>query len=92
MPSIRNINTESKYAIAYIDIAPGDRRIHLHVREEDSELALEVMRSMVIQGQTSGVQSTKRKFDQREITTRKALTGMLEVAEALREYNTNNPI
>tara|TARA_B100000131_G_C17758294_1_gene468110 strand:+ start:196 stop:480 length:285 start_codon:yes stop_codon:yes gene_type:complete len=93
MSSIQNFN-ESNYAIAYIDLPGGDRRINLHIREEDTELALEVMRSMATQGpqgQTPGVQPTKRKFDQRELTTRKALIGMLDVAEALREYNVNNP-
>ena len=90
MSSTQNAN-ESNYAIAYIDVAPGDRRIHIHIREEDAELALEVMRSMAIKGQTSGIESTKQKFDQRDITTRKALSGMLEVSEALREYNSSNP-
>ena len=90
MSSTHNVN-ESNYAIAYIDVEPGDRRIHLHIREEDAELALEAMRSMATKGQTFGVQPTKRKFDARDVTTRKDLMVMLDVSEALREYNSSNP-
>ena len=36
----------TNYAIAFIDVEPGDRRINLHIKEEDAELALEVMREM----------------------------------------------
>ena len=88
MPSIQNVN---EYAIAYIDLPSGDRRINLHIREEDTELALEVMRKMQTQGQTSGVQPTSLSFDQRDVTTRKTLMEMLDVAEVLREYNSSNP-
>jgi len=76
-----------KYVIAFIDVVPGDRRIQLHVREEDAELALKVMRKMQTQGQTSGVQPTSRKFDPRDVTSRKVLMEMLSVAEALLAAN-----
>ena len=90
MTSAQNSN-ESNYAIAYIDVAPGDRRIHLPISEEDTELALEVMREMQTKGQTSGVTTTKQKFSPKDITSRKTLMEMLDVAKKLREFNEKNP-
>ena len=81
----------TNYAIAFIDVEPGDRRIHLHIKEEDAELALEVMREMQTQGQTSGVTPTKRKFDSNDVTSKKTLLEMLDVAKALRGFNPSNP-
>ena len=86
MSSIQN-----QYAIAFIDVAPGDRRIHLNIREEDTELALEVMRAMQTQGQTSGVTPTKRKFGPNDVTSKETLMEMLDVAKALRTCNECNP-
>ena len=90
MTSAQNSN-ESNYAIAYIDVAPGDRRIHLPISEEDTELALEVMREMQTKGQTSGATTTKQKFSPKDITSRKTLMEMLDVAKKLREFNEKNP-
>ena len=91
MPLTQNNNSNNqdtaKYAIAFIDVEPGDRRIHLHIREEDTELALEVMSVMQTKGQTSGVTPTKQKFGPNDVTSRKTLMEMLDVAKKLREFN-----
>lgn len=91
MTSIQNTDTDdhatTKYAIAFIDVVHGDRRIHLNIKEEDTELALEVMREMRIQGQTSGVTPTKRKLGSNDVTSRETLLEMLDVAKKLREFN-----
>lgn len=91
MTSIQNTATSdhdtTKYAIAFIDVEPGDRRIHLNIKEEDTELALEVMKEMQTQGQTSGVTPTKRKLGSNDVTSRETLLEMLDVAKKLREFN-----
>lgn len=66
-----------KFALAFVDAAYGDRRIELVINAEDSELARMVMKKIRKQGQTSGVQQTRRKFDHREVTTRQELLKML---------------
>ena len=66
-----------KYALAFVDASYGDRRMELVVREEDMELAREVMKKMRKQGQVSGVQPTRQKFDPRDVTTREDLMRML---------------
>lgn len=91
MSSVQNVN-ESNYAIAYIDVTTGDRRIHLHINEEDTELALEVMREMQTKGQTYGVTPTKQKFNLNEVTSRKTLLEMLDVAKKLRKFNERNSL
>ena len=91
MTSIQNTDTDdhatTKYAIAFIDVVHGDRRIQLNIKEEDTELALEVMREMRTQGQTSGVTPTKRKLGSNDVTSRETLLEMLDVAKKLREFN-----
>ena len=90
MSSKQNTNDTTNYAIAFIDVAHGDRRIHLHIKEEDTDLALEVMKAMRTQGQTWGVTPTKRKFDSNDVTSKKTLLEMLDVAKALHEFKPNN--
>ena len=91
MTSIQNTGTNdhdtTKYAIAFIDVEPGDRRIQLNIKEEDTELALEVMKEMQTQGQTSGVTPTKHKLGSNDVTSRETLLEMLDVAKKLREFN-----
>jgi hypothetical protein len=77
----------TKYAIAFIDVEPGDRRLQLNIKEDDIDLALEVMKEMQTKGQTSGVKPTKLKPDSNDLTSRKTLLEMLDVAKALREFN-----
>ena len=69
-----------EYALAFVDASYGDRRMELVVRAEDSELARRVMKKMRKQGQVSGVQPTRRRFDPRDVTTRKELMRMLSEA------------
>jgi len=71
------IYTGPKYGLAFVDASYGDRRMEVVVREEDMELAREVMKKMRKQGQVSGVQPTRRKFDPRDVTTREDLERML---------------
>lgn len=66
-----------KYALAFVDASYGDRRMEWVVREEDMELAREVMKKMRKQGQVSGVQPTRQKFDPRDVTTKEDLERML---------------
>ena len=66
-----------RYALAFIDAAHGDRRLELVVHEEDTELAREVLKKMRRQGQRSGVQPTRQRFDPRDVTTREDLMRML---------------
>jgi hypothetical protein len=95
MNSNQNTDTTNhdttKYAIAFIDVEPGDRRIQLNIKAEDTELALEVMKEMETQGQTSGVTPTKRKFGSNDVTSKKTLLEMLDVAKKLREFKPSNP-
>ena len=81
------LSIQNQHAIAFIDVEPGDRRIHLHIRKEDTELALEVMRTMQTKGQTSGVTPTKQKFDPKDVTSKETLLEMLDVAKKLRELD-----
>lgn len=71
------IGAGPKYALAFVDAAYGDRRVELVVREEDTELAREVMKKMRKQGQVSGVQPTRQKFDPHDVTTREELERLL---------------
>ena len=86
MSSIQNTN-KSQYAIAYIEVKPGDRRLHQHIRAEDTELALEVLRVMQTKGTTIGVTPTNQTFDPKDVTSRETLLEMLDVAKKLREFN-----
>ena len=74
---VPHVGVGPKYALAFVDASYGDRRMELVVREEDMELAREVMKKMRKQGQTSGVQPTRQKFDPRDVTTREDLERML---------------
>ena len=74
---VPHVGVGPKYALAFVDAAYGDRRMELVVREEDMELAREVMKKMRKQGQVSGVQPTRQKFDPRDVTTREDLERML---------------
>ena len=74
---VPHVGVGPKYALAFIDASYGDRRMELVVREEDMELAREVMKKMRKQGQVSGVQPTRQKFDPRDVTTREDLMRML---------------
>lgn len=80
-------NNKSQYAIAYIEVEPGDRRLHEHIRTEDTALALEVLRAMQTKGTTIGVTPTNQIFDPKDVTSRKTLLEMLDVAKKLREFN-----
>ena len=66
-----------RYALAFIDAVHGDRRLEWVVHEEDAELAREVLKKMRRQGQRSGVQPTRRRFDPQDVTTREDLMRML---------------
>ena len=77
------IGAGPKYALAFVDASYGDRRVELVVREEDTELAREVMKKMRKQGQVSGVQPTRQKFDPRDVTTREELERLL-MSEAVK--------
>lgn len=74
---VPHVGAGPKYALAFVDASYGDRRMELVVREEDMELAREVMKKMRKQGQVSGVQPTRQKFDPRDVTTREELERML---------------
>jgi hypothetical protein len=71
------VGVRPEYALAFVDIAYGDRRIEFVVKAEDAELAREVMKKMRGQGQVSGVQPTRQRFDSRDVTTREDLMRML---------------
>ena len=79
---VPHVGVGPKYALAFVDASYGDRKIEWVVREEDMELARKVMKKMRKQGQTSGVQPTRQKFDPRDVTTREELTRMLSEATA----------
>jgi len=74
---VPHVGVGPKYALAFVDAAYGDRRIEWVVREEDAELARKVMKKMRRQGERSGVQPTRQKFDPRDVTTREELERML---------------
>ena len=74
---VPHVGTRPEYALAFVDASYGDRRMELVVRAEDSELARRVMKKMRKQGQVSGVQPTRRRFDPRDVVTRKELMRML---------------
>ena len=74
---VPHVGVRPKYALAFIDAAYGDRRMELVVKAEDAELARKVMKKMRKQGQVSGVQPTRQKFDPRDVTTREDLERML---------------
>ena len=74
---VPHVGVGPKYALAFVDAAYGDRRMELVVKAEDAELARKVMKKMRKQGQVSGVQPTRQKFDPRDVTTRKDLEKML---------------
>jgi hypothetical protein len=80
---VPHVGAGPEYALAFVDASYGDRRMELVVRAEDAELARKVMRKMRKQGQTSGVQPTRQRFDPRDITTRKDLMRMLSEAAAM---------
>jgi len=77
---VPHVGAGPKYALAFVDASYGDRRMELVVREEDTELARKVMKKMRKQGQVSGVQPTRQKFDPRDVTTREDLERMLSEA------------
>tara|TARA_B100000085_G_scaffold221845_1_gene206841 strand:+ start:1581 stop:1871 length:291 start_codon:yes stop_codon:yes gene_type:complete len=82
-----NNQDTAKYAIAYIEVEPGDYRIYEHIRAEDTELALEVMRTMQTKGTTICVTPTNQTFDPKDVTSRETLLEMLDVAKKLRAFN-----
>ena len=77
---VPHVGAGPKYALAFVDASYGDRRMELVVREEDMELAREVMKKMRKQGQVSGVQPTRQRFDPRDVTTREELMRLLSEA------------
>ena len=70
---VPHVGVGPKYALAFVDAAYGDRRMELVVRDEDTELARKVMKKLRKQGQTSGVQPTRQRFNPREVTSREEL-------------------
>ena len=77
---VPHVGVGPKYALAFVDAAYGDRRMELVVKAEDAELARKVMKKMRKQGQVSGVQPTRQKFDPRDVTTREELMRLLSEA------------
>ena len=78
---VPHVGVGPKYALAFVDASYGDRKIEWVVREEDMELARKVMKKMRRQGERSGVQPTRQKFDPRDVTTREDLERMLSESE-----------
>jgi|GEM_PF-3528475 len=74
---VPHVGVRPKYALAFIDAAYGDRRMELVVKAEDAKLAREVMKKLRKQGQTSGVQPTRQRFDPREVTSREELLRLM---------------
>ena len=85
--SLTQNSNKPQYAIAYIEVKPGDRRLHEHIRAEDTELALEVLRVMQTKGTTIGITPTNQTFDPKDVASRETLLEMLDVAKKLREFN-----
>jgi hypothetical protein len=74
---VPHVGVGPRYAFAFIDAAYGDRRLELVIHEEDADLAREVLKKMRRQGDVSGVQPTRQRFDTRDVTTRDDLMRLL---------------